>query len=312
MRNKTVDELRALARSRGLSGYSKLRKDQLLTLLETKSASGRGKSPAARARASKTKAKAPRKAKTAKPSVTAAATPPRRSAAAQAGRRRPVASTPGEKARIMQKVEIAQVTAQPGIDTRDRSRTPTRDLAENPVWPPGWWQPSTPEPVAIAERAKYAVGPATVKRADRLEEDIERLPALRRPMLMLLPQKPGVLHAYWSLSAGTDTRALRLRLCRVVGGLSEVLSEIALSSSQGNFYFRLDTEMFAGDALVELGEYRDGVFVARMQRGLPRLPLRRTAPAYWLSAALFRRRYTETALGSSGAFQSTTDVISSR
>ncbi|HEX9626723.1 MAG TPA: Rho termination factor N-terminal domain-containing protein [Acidiferrobacterales bacterium] len=304
MQNKTIDELRALAKSRGLSGYAKLRKDQLLALLKTASprqrAGAAGRKPAVK--------------KTAQPKPAARAAKPGSAPSKAAGgraatRHRPAVSAPAGKARISPGVETARTAmpAPPDTDGADAARAEAGAGAANPPWPPAWWQP----PARDAESAKYAISAAT-EPADDLGEDIERLPMLRGPTLMLLPQKPGILHAYWSLPADADAAALRLRLCRMVGGLTEVLSEVALPSARGNFYFHLDADFGAGDALVQLGEYRDGVFLSLMQRGLPRLPLRHAGPAFWLSAALFRRRFVETPLGSSGAFLSRPDVISSR
>lgn len=140
------------------------------------------------------------------------------------------------------------------------------------------------------ETAKYAVvapgmTPGTA-RVGNLAEDIERLPALHRPQLALLPQKPGVLHACWALPAGfgVPLERLRLRLCRLEAGNVAVLGEIALPAARGHWYYHVSTDPDAVERYgVHLGYYDGDRFVSAMEHAIARIP------ALYASSALDRR-----------------------
>jgi len=140
------------------------------------------------------------------------------------------------------------------------------------------------------ESAKYAVvAPGMTPGAPRpgdLNEDIERLPALRRPQLALLPQKPGVLHACWALPAGfgVPLEHLRLRLCRLEAGSVAVLGEIPLPAARGHWYYHVSTDPDAVERYgVHLGYYDGDRFVSAMEHAIARIP------ALYASSALDRR-----------------------
>ena len=127
------------------------------------------------------------------------------------------------------------------------------------------------------EAAKYAVTAAGMAPGERrladLLEDIDRLPAARHPQLGLLPQKPGVLHAYWALPAGADVARARLRLCRIEANTVEVIEEVALPAMSGHWYFHVPEGGDAGTWCVHLGQYNSlGNFVSSFERAIARIP----------------------------------------
>ncbi len=186
-----------------------------------------------------------------------------------------------------------------------------RSIKEKPAMPPVHPEPTaalSPEMTRISseeervETAKYAVvapgaalGP---RRLDDLLEDIDLLPALREPFLCLLPQKPGILHAYWVLPPGFDTGRSRLRLCRVAGDgdALEIVEEITLPGGRGQWYFHIPEDNDTGAWCVHLGHYdAAGHFVSSIERAVARIPsLYATGSIdrrWWLSEAQFRAMY---------------------
>lgn len=150
------------------------------------------------------------------------------------------------------------------------------------------------------EAAKYAVTAAGMapggRRLADLLEDIERLPGARAPQLGLLPQKPGVLHAYWALPAGADVTRARLRLCRIEGDTVEVVEEVALPAMAGHWYFHVPEGGDAGAWCVHLGQYDGrGNFVSGFERAIARLPTLyangRPDRQWWIDEARFRAMY---------------------
>ena len=262
MATKTLKQLRELAKKAGLTGYSKLTKTDL-----EKKLNQRGASKAAVA------SKAP-------PTVPARAKTP---AAAKPATKRPA----------------------PPKTTTPAPRTPTPVDSDHV-----WWQP-TSEAMATTtnangteqriESAKYASRPSgaeapTAITLTDLGEDIDQLPELHRSTLVLLPQKPGVLHAYWALAAGAvPAPALQLRLCRTENGAFDVFHEAAVSSARGHYYFHVPDGFAAQEAVVQLGYYRGGAFVSAVDRGVGRIPSlyasARTDRWWWISEADFQRMY---------------------
>ncbi len=258
MRDKTVEELRAQARARGLSGYSKMRKDKLLRLLAPGKSAARanpksGPGPAARAKTSIARKRTKPGART---TTTARTTRKSRAAlpaepAMRRGKRAAEVSTNEER------VEGAKYSA----------ALPGADLTV---------------PFLAVD----------------LGEDIEELPQLQEPLLGLLPQKPGTLHGYWALEPGSLRRQpdLRIRLCRIRNQLLEILDELPLPGDSGRWYFHVgelpvDTELFA-----QLGYYQSGgTFITAIRRGIARVPLlhasTHTDTDWWISEADFRAMY---------------------
>jgi hypothetical protein len=188
-------------------------------------------------------------------------------------------------------------------------RSPPRTSAK----PSGTEEPaarllSQPTPAASEEErietAKYAVSPAGTALSPRglaesLHENIEQLPALPESTLCLLPQKPGVLHAYWVLASTPPAplAELRLRLCRrFTEGAIEVLEEVALPAAVSGWYFHIPEDAEPGDYLAHLGHYAaGGEFVTAIERGIARIPSlyasAHTDRRWWISDADFRALY---------------------
>ncbi|MEK7815395.1 MAG: DUF4912 domain-containing protein [Pseudomonadota bacterium] len=227
---KTLEELRALARSLGLKAYSKLNKAELLRLLA--------------------KQKSPRK-KTAKTGQRA---------------RKPATPKAAAKKQLLKKPPA----------TRPRPAAPSHPE------PAAHFRPQAAPVTTDEERvetAKYALVPPgaalSARRLADLQEDIDQLPAPRQPQLTLLPQKPGVLHAYWALAPEPAARLaqLRLRLCRLADDALEVIEEITLPAARGLWYFHVPEDAEPGAYCVHLGHYdAAGHFVSAIERAIARIP----------------------------------------
>jgi hypothetical protein len=268
MTTKTLTELRAQARARGLKGYSKLSRGELERLL------GGNDSPKSIA------AKKPEKTPSAKK------TSATKSKAARA---------PAKPALIRGKMKPAATRAQ------------TTAPAAAPHAPAPRWEwagdisrQSTEE--ERVESAKYAtVLPGSVAQpavAADLGEDIDNLPPVTEATLCLLPQKPGVLHGYWVIPPNTplNTRSLKLRLGRIVRDAFVIVDEISLPHERGHWYFHLDESADIGEIYLQLGYYEaDGSFVTATRRGIARIPSlhpsERTDRLWWVSEKQFRAMY---------------------
>ena len=268
MPTRTLTELRALARTRGLKGYTQLSPGELEKRL---SADG-GKKSAAPKKAIKA---APKK-------VSAKAKPKSGPSPAKSAR------TPGKK----------KLTA-----PATRSTAPA---AAAPALTPQWeWATDVSRQSAEEEQvesAKYATvlpgGVAPPAVAADLGEDIDYLPPVTEPTLCLLPQKPGVLHGYWVIPPNTVPypQSLKLRLGRIVRDAFEIIEEISLPHERGHWYFHLDESADAGAIYLQLGYYEpDGRFVTATRRGIARIPSlhasERTDRLWWVSEEQFRTMY---------------------
>lgn len=152
------------------------------------------------------------------------------------------------------------------------------------------------------ESAKYALDPhgaavALQESANDFVEDIEQLPQSAEPQLALLPQKPGILHAYWRLDPWAQRPELRLRLLRARGGGIEPVEEIVLPAAHGHWYFHVPVEDEpAGAYYAQLGYYTPhGEFVCAFVRAIARIPslyaCSRTDRRWWISEERFRELY---------------------
>ena len=269
MPTKNIKELRALARSRGLRGYSKLSRRELEKLLSA----GNGQKPAAvekTAKASPASPVAKAKSKSASPRV--------KSAPARTKMTRPA------------------------VEATPRMTPPAPAPALAPKWEwAGDVQRQSVDEEQI-ESAKYAIVPpgTAVPRAEAadLNEDIDNLPPVTEPTLCLLPQKPGVLHGYWVMPPDSAARAqsFKLRLGRIARDVFEIIDEIALPRERGHWYFHMDESADMGEVYLQLGYYEPGGrFVTATRRGIARIPSlhasNRTDRLWWVSEEQFRAMY---------------------
>lgn len=247
MELKTLKQLRALAKQRGLSGYSALSKKELVRSLKKSVSTIKRRPRATRARS--------------------ASPAPKKPAARQLKLSVPLdGATPSQR----------------------------------------WWDS---EPAAAEMRfdgeeeriegVKYALTRGAVTGTALLQadlgEDIDRLPTLPHSALRLLAQKPGVLHAYWTLAErDASVGDLTLRLYRFADGSAQPWQEIPVPGRRGHWYFHIgdaaDTEV-----MLQLGFYRDGRFVSAIRGNPARVPSlyasTRSDPRWWIGAGDFRDMY---------------------
>lgn len=261
MPTKNLKELRALARSRGLRGYSKLSRSELEKFLSRHN----GQKPAVTEKTGK----APTK-------KTAAGVKPK---------------TTAPRTKNKHAIPAARAAAQ---------AAPAPALTPNWEWAMDVQRQATDEEqVESAKYAVVPPGTA-VPRAETadLSEDIDNLPPVTEPALCLLPQKPGVLHGYWIMPPNSlaPSRPLKLRLGRIAGDVFEIIDEIALPHERGRWYFHVDEAAVADAVYLQLGYYEpDGRFVTAIRRGIARIPSLhpsdRTDRLWWVSEEQFRTMY---------------------
>ncbi len=160
---------------------------------------------------------------------------------------------------------------------------------------------------AQVEEAKYALTPPGIPEFVHAEpadlgEDIDSLPPVTEPLLCLLPQKPGILHAYWVVDPPTLQRkdGLRLRLTRLPGEPGrgvELLQEFVINTASGHWYLHLPESEDPGEVFLQLGHYTpEGDFVTPLRRGTVRVPSLHAAAGrvdarWWFSDEQFREMY---------------------
>ena len=244
MEQKTLKELRAVARAAGLRGYSDLNKKELIELLKKRQA---------RLATSATERRGAVK-KAAKSNSTRRKTSPQRAVTA-----RPTTAP--------------EFSAERAATIEERIESAKFEMA-----PPG------------------AAFPPAPRVASSLPENIESLPAPSEPLLCLLPQKPGVVHAYWVLQPGAEIKPLRLRLCRIGRDAIELLEETEIPGERGHWYFHVPQSDEAGNFFAQLGYYdAAGIFVSAIRRGIAHIPSlyasERTDRRWWVSDEEFRAMY---------------------
>ncbi|HEY5682187.1 MAG TPA: hypothetical protein VIR61_00745 [Sulfuricaulis sp.] len=266
---KNLKELRTLARSRGLRGYSRLSRGELEKLLSRRG----GEKPAGIEQAGRT---APNKtvATSGKPSA-----------------------------------KIAEKSKRPRTHKEQKAAPVTRTttfISPAPLLTPKWeWITDTHREHVDEEQvesAKYAtVLPGTSVPRDEsadLYEDIDNLPPVSEPTLCLLPQKPGVLHGYWIMPPNSSPKppSLKLRIGRIARDAFEIIDEITLPDIRGHWYFHLDDSADFDTIYLQLGYYEPGGrFVTATRRGIARIPSLyasdRTDRLWWVSEEQFRAMY---------------------
>jgi hypothetical protein len=255
---KSLEELRALAKKLGLTGYSKLRKPELLHLL---------------AAAQKT---APANSVSAGEKTRSAALKTKK----QPGKRAATGTTVSRKSgpeKVNSAVSAAPTATSAATDANDVEQRV--EAAKYAFAPPG---------VTVREPAYGA----------EFSEDIDRLPDISTPLLCILPQKPGIFLGYWVLPPGQTLphEPLKLRLAHVGAGAVDILDEVALPNRRGYWYFHVGETVDTGGIYLQLGYYAtDGRFVSAIERGIARVPSlyasSRTDRRWWVSEERFRAMY---------------------
>lgn len=148
-----------------------------------------------------------------------------------------------------------------------------------------------------AESVAAASQPAPQPSAT-LNEDIERLPQSGEPQLGLLPQRPGVVQAYWvlPLEVTRTLPPLHLRLLRADTDHEALIGELPVATGSGHHYFRLADDIDPGVVYLQLGYYDSSRrFVNAIGERLVRVPslhpARRDPRAGSQSEAQFRALY---------------------
>ena len=244
---KTVQELRALAKSLGLTKYSKLTKAQLLRLI-------------------------------------AAASPP---VQAQAAPSKAVTKTPKKKNAAQRRPRAHAVSPNaPSVARKPRTvgrLAPQRVTASN---------------ASIAKVATVSTPSASEENAASAFPGTSPLPPPAAPMLTLRGQKPGVLHAAWSIdpSRSMPLPYLRLRILKANADNTSIVDEVSLPGLQGSRYFHLAAEFCDIPLRAEIGyQSSDGRFIVMRRHADIRLPSRLAAgrgdPQWWISETDFRELY---------------------
>ncbi len=253
---KTVQELRALAKSLGLTNYSKLTKAQLLRLVAA------APPPAvARAASSKVATKVSKKQKTTRHQTETKVVSPR----AQPAARKPHS--------------VGRQASQSAASKAGVGKVATA---------------STPPAGAEDDAATF---PKTSPQ-----------PPLAAPRLTLRGQKPGVLHAAWSIDPARSMPLpyLRLRIIKVSADDTGVIDEISLPDLHGSRYVHVATEFCHTPLRAEIGYHSsDGRFIVMLRHADIRLPSRLAAgrgdPQWWISETDFRELYVRSGGMSEGS-----------
>lgn len=235
MNTKTVKELKEIARSLGITGYSGLRKEELLKAIS-----------ASKAKPAKAKTKVAAK-KVAKPVEAAKKKTAKK--VAQKTAKKPPAAKSGSVVAPKPKAEIV---------ARDLTEQNEEERIESAKF-------ITVAPGTAAIRGQYLPD---------LGEDIDNLPALPGPRLSFLSQKPGVLLARWHLEPGQSQQAaLMLRLGVLADQQFYIKQEVSVDSDNGSHYFHVDPSWPADSIYLQLGYFNtSGEFVVALRRGTVRLP----------------------------------------
>jgi hypothetical protein len=275
--DSTVQELRALAKARGLTHYSRLTKTELLTLLARAT-------PAAPPRAQqKSTKKVARKTTTTRKAVKKTRQTNARKTAGK--------TSPGTKS-------VKKTRAAP----RATARPAKKDMSSVPTIRPGVAHQRTPLPAdrtatTAAVTHRPAATPPARNTAPR-RVPLATLPPLITPMLTLMAQQPGVLHAYWSIdpAKAMPLGFLRLRLSRISETGTQFIEEIALPELQGSRYFHVAPPFWSDGMRAEIGYHsHDGRFLVMYRQDVLSLPTHAASaqvdPAWPVSDTAFRALY---------------------
>lgn len=117
------------------------------------------------------------------------------------------------------------------------------------------------------------------------------------PRLVILPQKPGVVHVYWRLSP-EPSDDLRLRVLRIGHTGHEILADFRPLTAEGNAYIQVPETREAVECRAELGRRAgDGRFDLVVSPAAARVPGNQFSPhgdpRWWISAEDFITRHAQ-------------------
>jgi len=257
MKAETTETLRALAKKLGLTGYSKLRKDELIKLIGKKKRKVDTKAATKPRSAASRNVITPQKSKrtpTKKKSIRTLAKNTR--------------TTPAKPSAVL------AVTSDPRITAESEQQVESAKYA--------FALPGATEPTYAADLGEDI---------DRLPEMHEALLCLLPQKPGVLHGYWALPPA--SLVAG---QSARLRLATQVGDRLTILGEHPVPSKRGHWYFQVEEGVELGTIFLQLGRYQpDGEFVSIIQRGVARIPSlyasMQTDRRWWVSDAQFRDMY---------------------